>query len=73
MPPVAEEIRGARSYSRSLERGLAILLAFRSSQPLLGVSELAHEIGLNRSTTHRYISTLATLGYLQQDAATPST
>jgi IclR family transcriptional regulator, pca regulon regulatory protein len=70
MSPVAEEVRGARSYSRSLERGLAILSAFRSNQPLLGVSELAHEIGLNRSTTHRYISTLATLGYLQQDAAT---
>jgi IclR family transcriptional regulator, pca regulon regulatory protein len=67
---VADEIRGARSYSRSLERGLAILSAFRSNQPLLGVSELAQEVGLNRSTTHRYISTLATLGYLQQDAAT---
>ena len=56
--------------SQSLERGLAILSAFRSGRPLLGVSELGREIGLGRSTTHRYVATLAMLGYLQQDAAT---
>jgi IclR family pca regulon transcriptional regulator len=37
---------------------------------LLGVSDLAREVGLSRSTTHRYISTLAALGYLQQDPTT---
>jgi DNA-binding IclR family transcriptional regulator len=34
------------------------------------VSELGREVGLSRSTTHRYVSTLATLGYLEQDGAT---
>jgi IclR family transcriptional regulator, pca regulon regulatory protein len=58
------------SYSQSLERGLAILAAFRSGRPLLGISELGREVGLSRSTTHRYVATLASLGYLQQDAAT---
>ncbi len=58
------------SYSQSLERGLAILSTFRSSRPLLGVSDLSRAVGLNRSTTHRYVATLASLGYLQQDAAT---
>jgi IclR family transcriptional regulator, pca regulon regulatory protein len=58
------------SYSQSLERGLAILSAFRSGRPLLGVSDLAREVGLSRSTTHRYIATLAGLGYLQQDPPT---
>ena len=57
------------TYSQSLERGLAILSSFRSGSPLLGVSDLAREVGLSRSTTHRYISTLAALGYLQQDPA----
>ena len=57
-------------YSQSLERGLAILSAFRSGRPLLGVSELGRDIGLSRSTTHRYVATLAVLGYLQQDPAT---
>ncbi len=58
------------SYSQSLERGLAILSAFRSGRPLLGVSDLAREVGLSRSTTHRYIATLAALSYLQQDPPT---
>jgi IclR family pca regulon transcriptional regulator len=57
-------------HSQSLQRGLAILSSFRSGRPLLGVAELAREVGLSRSTTHRYVSTLATLGYLHQDAET---
>jgi IclR family pca regulon transcriptional regulator len=56
--------------SQSLERGLAILSSFGSAQPLLGVSDLARELGLSRSTAHRYVATLATLGYLQQDVET---
>ena len=66
---VASETRDG-GYSQSLERGLAILSSFRSGRPLLGVTELAREVGLSRSTTHRYVSTLATLGYLHQDAET---
>ena len=54
-------------YSQSLERGLAILASFRPERPLLGVSDLARQLGLSRSTTHRYVATLAALGYLQQD------
>jgi IclR family pca regulon transcriptional regulator len=61
---------GRRAHSQSLERGLAILSSFTSVRPLLGVSELAREVGLNRSTTHRYIATLAALGYLHQDTLT---
>ena len=57
-------------FSQSLERGLAILSSFRSGRPLLGVSELGRDVGLSRSTTHRYVATLAALGYLQQDPAT---
>jgi IclR family pca regulon transcriptional regulator len=56
--------------SQSLERGLAILSSFQSAQPLLGVSDLSRTVGLSRSTTHRYVATLAALGYLQQDAET---
>jgi IclR family pca regulon transcriptional regulator len=61
---------GDGSYSQSLERGLSILSSFRSEVPLLGVSELARTVGMSRSTTHRYVATLSSLGYLQQDAAT---
>ena len=56
--------------SQSLERGLAVLASFDAARPLLGVSELGRILGLNRATTHRYVATLADLGYLQQDIAT---
>jgi IclR family transcriptional regulator, pca regulon regulatory protein len=56
--------------SQSLERGLAILSAFTPDRPDLGISELARKLGLTRSTTHRYVATLSTLGYLQQDDST---
>ncbi len=56
--------------SQSLERGLAILSAFTPERPALGISELARMLALTRSTTHRYVATLATLGYLQQDDST---
>jgi IclR family pca regulon transcriptional regulator len=65
-----EFTQGGSSTSQSLERGLAILSSFRSDRPLLGVSELSRQIGLTRSTTHRYVATLAKLGYLQQDGPT---
>jgi IclR family pca regulon transcriptional regulator len=56
--------------SQSLERGLAVLCVFTPDRPALGISELAHELALTRSTTHRYVATLASLGFLDQDAAT---
>lgn len=56
--------------SQSLERGLAILGAFTPDRPALGISELAQRLGLTRSTTHRYVATLARLGFLDQDDAT---
>lgn len=56
--------------SQSLERGLAILGAFTPDSPALGISELAQRLGLTRSTTHRYVATLAKLRYLDQDETT---
>jgi len=57
-------------FSQSLERGLAVLSAFRPDRPMLGITDLAQELGLTRSTTHRYVATLASLGYLEQDDVT---
>jgi IclR family pca regulon transcriptional regulator len=57
------------TYSQSLARGLASLSAIRSGQPQLGISDLALEVGLTRSTAHRSVATLATLGYLEQDVS----
>jgi IclR family pca regulon transcriptional regulator len=53
-------------FSQSLERGLAILCCFSPERPVLGIVDLAEELGMSRSTTHRYVITLAALGYLEQ-------
>jgi IclR family pca regulon transcriptional regulator len=58
-------LRGPR-YSQSLERGLAILGCFTSEHPVLGIADIADELGMSRSTTHRYVTTLLALGYLEQ-------
>ncbi len=53
-------------FSQSLERGLAILCCFDPEHPVLGIVDIAQELGMSRSTTHRYVITLAALGYLRQ-------
>lgn len=53
-------------FSQSLERGLAILGCFTPARPVLGIADLADELGMSRSTTHRYVITLTRLGYLEQ-------
>ena len=60
--PTLEEPR----YSQSLERGLAILECFTPEQPVWGIAELADQLGMSRSTTHRYVITLVELGHLKQ-------
>ncbi len=54
------------TYSKSLIRGLAILGCFTSEQPMLGIADIADELEMSRSTTHRYVITLVALGYLEQ-------
>jgi IclR family pca regulon transcriptional regulator len=56
--------------SQSLERGLAVLCAFTPDRPALRITELARDLNLTRSTTHRYVATLAALGFLEQDDST---
>jgi Transcriptional regulator len=58
------------AFSVSLERGLRILSAFSGNCPVLGIADLARAVGLNKSTTYRYVATLTKLQYLQQDPET---
>jgi IclR family pca regulon transcriptional regulator len=52
--------------SQSLESGLAILSLFSRERWEIGVHEIADHTGLTRSTAHRYASTYAQLGILEQ-------
>jgi IclR family pca regulon transcriptional regulator len=53
-------------YSQSLERGLAILGCFTPERSVLGIADIADDLGMSRSTTHRYAITLVALGFLEQ-------
>jgi IclR family transcriptional regulator, pca regulon regulatory protein len=69
--PGVQEIDDPRRgrFSSSLQAGLAILNCFDAAKPVLGIAQLAEELSMSRSTTHRYASTLVALGYLEQDQA----
>ncbi len=56
-------------YSASLHRGLAVLRCFTPTKPDLGITEIAEGLGIGLSMTHRYVVTLAALGYLERGAS----
>lgn len=53
-------------FSSSLVAGLAMLSCFTAECPVRGIADMAEALDLGRSTTHRYATTLVTLGYLEQ-------
>jgi hypothetical protein len=65
----SEELESGR-LSHSLFRGLLILALFISGEDGRGVVEVARQLGLSPSTTHRYMTTLVAFGLLVQDPAT---
>jgi IclR family pca regulon transcriptional regulator len=56
-----------RDYVQSLERGLAVILAFADRHPRLSLSEVAAATGLSRPTARRLLLTLEALGYVQAE------
>lgn len=56
--------QGKATPNRSLERGVAILRAFRAGSSMLGNSEIAERTGLSRSTVSRLTQTLVETGML---------
>lgn len=57
--------------AQSLERGLLAMAVLRDSpRGELGLSELARELSLHKSTVHRLLTTLLRHGYIDQDPST---
>jgi len=59
--------KGKYYFSKSLEKGLKILALFNRETQVLTQSEIAKMLGLNMTSTYRYINTLVELGYLEKD------
>jgi hypothetical protein len=62
--------KGKYYFSKSLEKGLKILALFNRATPVFTQSEIARNLGLNTTSTYRYINTLVELGYLEKDTKT---
>jgi IclR family pca regulon transcriptional regulator len=56
-------------FSTSLCAGLSILSSFTAERPVRGIADVADDLGMGRSTIHRYATTLTALGYLEQGAS----
>lgn len=56
--------------SQSLLRGLAILSCYGPERPWRAIVDLAKELDMSPSTTHRYVKTLRTVGLLEQNPTT---
>jgi DNA-binding IclR family transcriptional regulator len=62
--------KGKFYFSKSLEKGLKVLALFNRETPVLTQSEVARTLGLNMTSTYRYINTLVEMGYLEKDTRT---
>jgi DNA-binding MarR family transcriptional regulator len=62
MPLLCDE-----SYSRSLLRGLLMLVAFPCGGDYRRLTDVTRALGLSPSTAHRYAQTLVAVGLLEQE------
>jgi DNA-binding IclR family transcriptional regulator len=67
--PARPRVPGLSPVNRSLERGIALLRAFRPGLEVLGNGELAERTGLSRATVSRLSQTLVLTGFLQYEPA----
>lgn len=65
-----QRLIGDGRLSRSLIQGLLLLASFPHDESYLANADIASELGMSPSTTHRYVSTLMAVGLLEQDPAT---
>jgi DNA-binding IclR family transcriptional regulator len=69
---VAAQVAGSsqRGASSALERGADVLLLFaNSAESNLGVTQIAHHLGLSKAVVHRILSALRNKGLVELDAA----
>jgi DNA-binding MarR family transcriptional regulator len=61
---------GDPQLSQSLLRGLSVLSCYGPDRPWRPIIELATQLDMSPSTTHRYVKTLKAVGLLEQNPTT---
>ena len=54
---------------RSVQHALRILKCFSFERPELGITEIAGELGLHKSTVHRIMATMADEGFVERESS----
>lgn len=62
-----KELAESPRLSRSLLLGLLVLAAFPADGSPLAVTDVAVQLDMSPSTTHRYLTTLLAVGLLEED------
>ena len=62
-------VDNGRQSVKSLFKMLEVLEAFSSTDPELSVVEIARRSGLPRTTVHRIVDSLRSVGFLEQEAS----
>jgi IclR family transcriptional regulator, pca regulon regulatory protein len=70
MPNDLEHIRQKVLFNQSLEKGLAVLLAFCRKRRTMTIAEVAEATAINKSSAQRMVFTLEQLGYLRKHPQT---
>ena len=55
-------------FSTSLHKGLRVLSLFIEKQSPISQTEISKHLGLNMTSTYRYVNTLVCLGYLERES-----
>lgn len=64
------KVEDVESYSRSTLRALMVLAAFPDDGSPREITDVARQLGLSPSTTHRYVGTWVAIGVLVQQPRT---
>ncbi|PZP16905.1 MAG: IclR family transcriptional regulator, partial [Kocuria rhizophila] len=56
-----------RTSNSVIDNALAVLRCFSTEEPLLGVTEIAHRVGIHKSTASRLLSTLESSDLVERD------
>lgn len=67
--PERDRTRAARERNSTADRTIDVLLLFNERQPVLSASEVSRQLGMPRSTTYRYLQTLRSYGFIEDDEA----